>query len=221
MDYLTALRSVTNWGPTNRTGTMDFIERAGPPIANETGVTISLKSGGAHRCLYKDTPNAVVARKPLAKPPTAVTLDCQGTSLRIWDTDAANASLVAAWNTLSGGLPTYGPEKAAAFEAEAGKYRADPAAFVLPEEARAFKVQAETAVREKRLWDAADRFGKGIDISLAWAAGRYNLALVYGELELPRLAIAEMNRYLQLAPDSENARAAQDKIYVWQDKANR
>lgn len=221
MDYVTAFRAVSRWGLMTPPGGWSFIEGAGYPIANESGVTVALKRGGSHRCLYKDTPSPIVAKRLLASPPTFVSLNCQGANISIWDSEAESQKLVAAWLTMVGGLPTDSPEKAAAFEAAAEKYRANPAAFVLSEETRALKVQAEAAVREKRLWDAVDRFGKALDRSPAWADGRFNLALMYGELELPSLAVAEMNKYLKLAPDARNARAAQDRVYEWQDKARR
>jgi tetratricopeptide (TPR) repeat protein len=217
MDYVTAIKRVSYWGPITAGG-MAFIEKAGRPTVNETAVTVSLKRGGAYYCRYQDTPNPVVARRFLAQPPTSVSINCRGASLSVWNSEAQSQKFVAAWRTMAGGVPTDSPEKAAVFEAAAEKYRADPAAFVIPEEARVFKVQAETAVREKRLWDAVDRFGKALDISPAWAVGRFNLALIYGELGFPGLAIPEMNKYLKLAPDAKNARAAQDKIYAWRDK---
>ncbi|HEX9628311.1 MAG TPA: hypothetical protein VGA00_15350 [Acidiferrobacterales bacterium] len=220
MDYVTAIKQVSNWGPITAGG-MAFLEKTGRPTVNETAVTVSLKNGGAYYCLYQDTPNPVVTRRLLAQPPTSVSINCRGASLSVWNSAAQSQKFVAAWRTMAGGAPTDSPEKAAAFEAAAEKYRADPAAFVIPEEARVFKVQAETAVREKRLWDAVDRFGKALDISPAWAAGRFNLALIYGELGFAGLAISEMNKYLKLAPDAKNARAAQDKVYEWQDKTKR
>lgn len=221
MDYVTALKAVSNWGPITRSSGMAFLEKTGRPIANETEVTVALKSGGTYHCLYKDTPRPIVASRFLAQPPTSVSLNCRGGILNVWDSETESKKLVAAWLTMADGPPTDSPQKTAAFEAAAEKYRADPAAFVIPEEARAFKVQAEAAVREKRLWDAVDRFGMALDISPAWAAGHFNLALVYGELDLPGLATAEMNKYLKLAPDAKNARAAQDKVYEWQDKTRR
>lgn len=221
MDYVTAFRAVTRWGLMTPPGGWSFIERAGYPVANESGVTVALKRGGSYHCLYKDTPNPIVAKRLLASPPTFVSLNCQGANISIWNSEAESQKLVAAWLTMVGGPPTDSPEKAAAFEAAAEKYRANPAAFVLSEEARALKVQAEAAVREKRLWDAVDRFGKALDISPAWAVGRFNLALIYGELGFAGLAITEMDKYLRLAPDAKNARAAQDKIYEWRDKIKR
>jgi hypothetical protein len=49
-----------------------------------------------------------------------------------------------------------------------------------------------------------------------WPQGRYNRALLMGELGFAPEAIQEMRRYLQLVPDAANARQAQDKIYQWE-----
>lgn len=88
----------------------------------------------------------------------------------------------------------------------------------LPLEARRFKVQAEDALREKRFEDVADLYGEALLIAPWWPAGHYNLALVLSELKEYPEAITEMNRYLRLAPDASNARAAQDEIFKWEAK---
>ena len=49
-----------------------------------------------------------------------------------------------------------------------------------------------------------------------WPEGYFNRALILGELNRFAEAMREMKRYLQLAPDAPNARAAQDKIYEWE-----
>jgi hypothetical protein len=221
MDYMTALKLVGNWGPITLGGLGAFLQTAGQPAGDGTGVTVTLKNGGVYHCRYTDTPNPVVTSTFIARPPTSVILNCRGGSLRVWNSEAESQKLVAAWKTMLAGPPADSPEQAAAFAAAAAKYRAGPASHELPEAARAFKVQAEAAVREKRLWDAVDRFGKALAISPWWAPGRFNLALIYGELELPGLAMQEMSKYLKLEPGAKNARAAQDKIYEWQDKAKR
>lgn len=88
----------------------------------------------------------------------------------------------------------------------------------LSEAVRSFKVRAESAVREKKYWEAADLLDQGLTLEPAWAQGHYNLGLICEELGLFDCAIDEMNKYLALVPKSENARAIQDKIYVWQGK---
>lgn len=44
------------------------------------------------------------------------------------------------------------------------------------------------------------------------------VALVLAEVERYAEAIREMKKYLMLAPDAPNARAAQDRIYAWEGK---
>jgi tetratricopeptide (TPR) repeat protein len=218
MDYVRALMLVHRWGPITAGG-FGFVDVA-RYTATGTEVTVTLKNGAVYHCRYADTPDPVITRKVFADPPTSVDLNCRGQKLSVWNSEQGSKTLVAAWKTMLAG-PVDSPEQAATFEAAVAKYRADPAGFVLPEAAHALKVQAESAVREKRYWDAADRFSKALAISPAWAPGHFNLALIYGELELPGLAIQEMNKYLNLEPNAPDARAVQDKIYEWQDKARR
>ena len=107
----------------------------------------------------------------------------------------------------------------ARFQAALARYRAANPKPVLPEEARRFKVQAELAMREKRFTDAWARYQDALDVVPWWPDGYFNSALIQAELRQYREAIQSMNRYLQLEPDAPNARAAQDKIYEWEDKA--
>lgn len=97
--------------------------------------------------------------------------------------------------------------------AEANKRRVD-----ISEGIRPYKVRAEAAVREKKYWEAADLLDKGLAQFPTWSQGHYNLALICEELGLYDVAIEEMGRYLTLVPKSENAKAIQDKIYLWQGK---
>lgn len=220
MDYMTALKLVRNWGPITSGASSLFLKTEGQPTSNEAEVTVTFKYAVYH-CFYADTPNPVIVNKFLADPPTSVDINCREGRLSVWDSEKETKQLIAAWKTMVSGPPADSPKQAAAFDAVAAQYRADPAAFTLPEAARAFKVQAETAMREKRLWDAADRYSKALALNPSWAPGHFNLALIYGEIALPGLAMSEMKKYLKLAPDANNARAAQDKIYEWQDKAIR
>jgi len=92
---------------------------------------------------------------------------------------------------------------------------------MLGEEARSFKVQAEDAVKNKRFEDAADLYAEALQVAPWWPEGHFNRALTLGELKEFDTAVFEMKRYLRLAPDAANARAAQDKMYVWQAEAKR
>lgn len=91
----------------------------------------------------------------------------------------------------------------------------------LPEEARKFKVQAEDAVHDKEFVAAVDLYGQAIKIAPWWPEGHFNRALVLGETKEYKTAIIEMKRYLALAPNAPNARAAQDKIYAWERKVQK
>lgn len=173
---------------------------------------------GVFRCLYKDNPNPHVSSRPMAMRPTFILFKCGGQELKVWDTAAESETLAHAWRTMAAGIPKESPLIAATFDGLASSYRADPAAYVMSEETRALKVQAETYVREKKPFFAVQRFREALTLSPWWPQGRFNLALIYGELELHSMAIAQMEKYLKLVPDAPNARAAQDKIYAWRAK---
>jgi tetratricopeptide (TPR) repeat protein len=112
------------------------------------------------------------------------------------------------------------PEKDRQFAEIAARYRAMAEKPPFPEEARRFRVQAEAAVQGKRLGDAERLYGEALKVVPWWVEGYFNRALLLGELGNPHGAIASMKRYLLLAPDAPQARAAQDKIYVWEADAS-
>ncbi len=105
------------------------------------------------------------------------------------------------------------------FEKAAVGYLAAADKPELPLEARRLKVQAEDALREKRFEDVSDLYGEALVAAPWWPAGHYNRALVLSELKEYPDAIVEMKRYLRLAPEADNARAAQDEIFKWEAKA--
>lgn len=102
------------------------------------------------------------------------------------------------------------------FDEVAAKYVAAKPKPVLPEAARKFKVQAEFMVQEKQSDKAAVLYGKALDIAPWWPEGHFKLALLLGEAKKYRDAMREMKRYLQLEPEGNEARAAQDKLYQWE-----
>jgi tetratricopeptide (TPR) repeat protein len=106
----------------------------------------------------------------------------------------------------------------AVFDEAAAAYLAAEAKPELDSDTRRLKVQAEDALREKRFEDVADIYGEALAIAPWWPAGHYNRALVLSELKEYPGAIAEMKRYLRLAPNADNAVAAQDAIYKWEAK---
>lgn len=107
----------------------------------------------------------------------------------------------------------------ASFEDTVRAYRQAAVKPVVPEEARAYTVQAESAVRDKQFEEAADLYGNAIRIAPWWPSAHFNSAVMFGETGDYVLAIGEMKRYLLLAPDAPNARVARDHIYGWQRKA--
>lgn len=107
----------------------------------------------------------------------------------------------------------------AVFSDVASRYRAADPKPDFPEEARRLRVQAEVMLREKRFLDAADYYGEALIAAPWWPEGRFNRALVLGELRDYGDAVREMKRYLQLVPNAPNTRAAQDKIYEWEAQA--
>lgn len=105
------------------------------------------------------------------------------------------------------------------FEEEAKKYRELKIKPELSEEARKFKVQANAAFERKDFETADTRYSEALKLAPWWPQGHFNRALIQAELGKYRSAIEEMNKYLLLVPDAPDARAAKDKIYIWEDLA--
>jgi tetratricopeptide (TPR) repeat protein len=104
----------------------------------------------------------------------------------------------------------------AQFQEVARNYRASNPKPLLPENARRFVVQAEAATDANDFAGAADLYAQALEIAPWWPEGHYNRAIMLAGLKDFAAAIDEMKRYLALAPEAPNARAAQDKIYVWE-----
>ena len=108
------------------------------------------------------------------------------------------------------------PEDLANFKDEAQRYQTAKPKPELPEEARRFRVQAESAVAGKRFDEAIEKYGQALVLAPWWPEGHFNRAIVLGELQNFDSAINEMKRYLMLKPDAPDARQAQDYIYAWE-----
>ncbi len=89
----------------------------------------------------------------------------------------------------------------------------------LPEIGRQFQKQAESYFQEKNYLKAAEAYGNLINVAPWFAPAWFNQGLLAGELQQYKAAITDMQMYLKLAPDAQDARAAQDQIYAWQAKA--
>ena len=129
--------------------------------------------------------------------------------------DATPPEYARAWQVMRALAAPETLEERAAFVAVLADYRAGKVGPDVGEAVRPHKVAAELAVKDKRLWDAANEFTEGLALAPWWPQGNYNLALIYGELRAYPLAARYMQRYLELVPRAPNARAAQDKVYEW------
>ena len=129
--------------------------------------------------------------------------------------DTTPSEYARAWQVMRALAAPETSEEAAAFVAVLAGFRAGKVGPGVGEAVRPYKVAAELAVKDKRFWDAADEFERGLALAPWWPQGNFNLALVYGELRAYSRAARYMQRYLDLMPDAANARAAQDKVYEW------
>lgn len=127
---------------------------------------------------------------------------------------------VVAFKVLVAGIPAESQQEVEQFNLIVEQYRSGSSRPEFPEEARRARVQAESAVRDKRYSDAVDRYEAALKIAPWWPEGRFNRALMLGEVERYTEAIREMKKYLALVPDAPNARAVQDKIYEWEARTN-
>ncbi len=104
-----------------------------------------------------------------------------------------------------------------------GLFRSYPKLAVkpaMPEFARQYQVQAETYFQQKDFAKTTEAYGKLIGVAPWFPQGYFNRGFLEGEQQQQyKAAIADMQTYLKLAPNAEDARNAQDQIYVWQAKA--
>ncbi|MCX8085641.1 MAG: hypothetical protein N3C63_01940 [Rhodocyclaceae bacterium] len=95
----------------------------------------------------------------------------------------------------------------------------------VPEETRRLLVKAKVLVEEKDYKGAIELYAQAYRQTPWLAQLFYDRALLIGQIARTPAdydaAMAEMRRFLTLAPDSPDARAAQDKIYEWEVKRDR
>lgn len=103
-----------------------------------------------------------------------------------------------------------------AFAPVAADYRAQKTKPAIPEEVRRFQIQAERNFGQKRYAESVRFYRQSLAIAPWWPEGHYNAANLLAEIGLMPEAILEMKKYLMLAPESPDARQAQDKIYAWE-----
>ena len=112
--------------------------------------------------------------------------------------------------------PTKDAAAEAAFQEESRKYREMRVKPVLPEEAHKYDVQGDFAVEKKNLAAAADRYGEALKIAPWWPEGHFKRGVILADIERYDEGVDEMKKFLLLAPDAKEARAAQDNIYKWE-----
>jgi len=88
----------------------------------------------------------------------------------------------------------------------------------LPESARKYMVQANSATGEKKYPVAISLWNKVLAIAPWYPTAYFNKALLNEFMGDFQSSIENMNKYLELYPDAEDARAARDKIYEWEGK---
>jgi tetratricopeptide (TPR) repeat protein len=108
------------------------------------------------------------------------------------------------------------PAAEAAFPEVARKYRETPVKPELPEEAHKYAVQGDFAIEKKNLPVAIDRYTDALKIAPWWPEGHLKRGQLLAEIELYDAAIADMKKFLLLAPEAKEAREAQDNIYKWE-----
>ncbi len=109
-------------------------------------------------------------------------------------------------------------------EATAGSIRQRVAALLkdnpylaeLPEEARKYALRGNVLIKEGGFADSLAEYRMALKLAPFNAKLHSDTALIHGQLKNYREAIKSMTIFLQLSPDSPNARAAQDEIYKWE-----
>lgn len=105
----------------------------------------------------------------------------------------------------------------ALFKPVAEQYHALQVKPSVTEMQRKYIVQANAFNAEKKYSKALELYEKVIEInSTTYPSAYYNMALIAAQTEDYTSAIFNMKKYLLLAPDAPDSRAAQDKIYEWE-----
>jgi tetratricopeptide (TPR) repeat protein len=86
----------------------------------------------------------------------------------------------------------------------------------ITEDVRRFDVIARAATNNKRFADAVNDYEDGLKLAPWWPEGHFNAALTLGDLHYYDEAIDHLKKYLALVPNAPDARAVQDRIYVWE-----
>jgi len=105
-----------------------------------------------------------------------------------------------------------------AFKPTAEAWRQSGSRVELSGEADRQRILAEAAVTEKNVDRAIGHYKTALELYPTWPQGQFNLALLCGQTGDYECAVLHMKEYMLLAPDAPDARAAYEKIVVWEDK---
>ena len=105
------------------------------------------------------------------------------------------------------------------FQEKSRAWRALPVKPALPDDVQRFRVAAEDAFKSKKFYEAAEYYEHGLAVEPLWPQGQYNAALLEGDLQWYGMAAFHMKRYLELTLDAKGAKAAREKMYLWEVKA--
>ena len=177
---------------------------------DEAGLTLHCRDSGAIVIVFREAPIASNADPMM----TSVNVGSVGGPAYQFVRMRDEQQFMAAWAGLQRPPPPLDPLTDIAFQ-EALR-RAAAEAVDRSEDNRRTQVQVEALIGANRVDAALAAYRSALDVSPGWASGHYNAALIAGQLENYALAITEMRRYLYLAPNAPDARAAQDQIYRWE-----
>lgn len=118
---------------------------------------------------------------------------------------AAAKQFATAWYVLARQHPPHDPTTDATFLDAIKRYRAEPQTHA--ETLRRVQVRVENAIKEHRTTQAATLYRDALKTAAGWPERHFNLALIYGDLEVYAEAITEMKRYLYLVPKRIRAEA--------------
>ncbi len=107
------------------------------------------------------------------------------------------------------------------FQPKAEAWRQLAAKPAMPEEAQRHQVLAEYAFKNKDVPKAITEYDAALKIFPCWPDGQSNLANLAAEVGTRpgyNMAIYHMKLYLALVPNAPDAKAAQDSIFIWEDK---
>lgn len=106
------------------------------------------------------------------------------------------------------------------FKKIAKEYRLDPKKYKMTDEVRKFFVQAY--FKDDDYNGAVILYNRGLAEAPWYPMGHYDLAMLLGErIGDYNGAVDEMNDFLELSPEADNAGTAREKIHEWKKKARK